>query len=263
MNLIKKKNLALVLSGGSARGFAHIGVLQVLEENHVPIDSIIGTSIGALVGGLYAAGKLNQFTEKAISLSKNRILTLFLERKMKRGNTNTRTIEPFLREFTAGKKIQDLVIAFTAIATDLRTGKETFINKGDLMEAILASISIPGIFQPVKMGNKLLVDGGVVDPLPQHYGHVIAKKVIAINAMPCEFKYKEESDVFDIISESIGIMTHELITLKQDHNKNSVFIQLKTEKINSIDFSKISTCIKIGRRAAEKNINKIKELVLS
>ena len=154
--LNKKKKLALVLSGGSARGLAHIGVLEVLEENHVPIDVIVGTSIGALIGGIYAAGSLKEFKEEVVRLTHHRITSLFFSRRFKRMNAdNNVPIEKLLKKFIKGKKIEDLSISFSAIATDLKTGEEIFIEKGDLLKAILASIALPGLFKPIEFGNKL------------------------------------------------------------------------------------------------------------
>ena len=258
---IKKRNLALVLSGGSARGLAHIGVLEVLEKHHVPIDTIVGTSMGALVGGLYAAGTLKEFQQDILRVSNSTLISLFLSHKIKDGKTTTAEIENFLKKYTQKKKIEKLDIAFTAVATNLITGKEVFLNKGDLLKALLGSISLPGIFPPVKAGKQLLVDGGVVDPLPQHYGEFIAKKVIAVNAMPVHFKYKKEGDVFDVIAEAVGIMTNELIALKSKECAESVFIQLNLEKIDSFDFSQAPKIIAHGRTMAEKHIEKIIALV--
>jgi NTE family protein len=259
----KRKNLALVLSGGSARGFAHIGVLEVLEEHHVPIDIIVGTSIGALVGGLYAAGTLKRFKEKAMKISRNRFLSFFLAKQLNKGDNGTESLKPFLKEFTEGKKIEDLDLPFTAIATNLKTGKETFLNKGDLLNALMASISIPGIFRPVKIGKGVFVDGGVVDPLPEKYGHLLADKVIAVNAMPFEYKYREANDILEVLSESFGIMTNEILHLKIEKSKKCVLIQLKTAGVEPFDFFNIKKCVEIGRRAAKKNIKKIIELVQS
>jgi len=257
----KNKDLALVLGGGSVRGLGHIGVLEVLEKHHIPIDVIIGTSMGALVGGLYAAGTLSDFKENILKLSKNKIAALFITRRMRKGKAKIETIEKFLKDFTKGKRIGNLDIPFTAVATNLKTGKEVFIEKGDLLKAIMASISIPGLFPPVKMKNKLLVDGGVIDPLPQKYGQTLARKVISVNAMPIKFRYREEGDVFDIISESIGILTNELIEFKSKEGENTLFIQLRTGGIRPFDFSQVHKAINIGRRTTERNIKKIINLV--
>lgn len=272
----KKKNLALVLSGGTARGLAHIGALEVLEENHIPIDAIVGTSMGALVGGLYAAGTLKEFTKEIKKLSESRIRALFFSRKLNRIMKNmknldsNKTIGPFLSKFTKGKQIEDLGICFTAVATDLRTGKEVFINKGDLLKAILASVSIPGIFHPVKFGKKILVDGGVIDPIPQKYAHLIARKAIIINAIPKKFTYESKGDsVMEVISDAAGIMSNTLanlesiISFKYFRKERFVFIQMNTEKTDSLDFSKVNELLKIGRRAAKKELKNIIELAKS
>lgn len=261
MEIGKKRSLGLVLSGGSARGLAHIGFLEVLEENHIPVDALVGTSMGALIGGVYIAGNLKKFEEKVLNLSKNKFLSLFLSHRIRKGNASTEAIEPFLRELIGNKKIEKLPIYFTAVATDLRSGKEVFIDKGDLVKAILASISIPGVFNPVKMGRKLLVDGGVVDPLPQKYGQLIADKVITVNAMPSAFKYKKESDAFDIISEAVGIMSHELVRLSTIPSERIIFVQLHTNYLDPFDFTHVPKIIQIGRRAAKKHLKSIVDLV--
>jgi len=253
---MKKRNLAVALSGGSVRGLAHIGFLEVLEEHHIPVDCIVGTSMGALVGGLYAAGKLKEFKDRIIKLSNNKILSLLLSNKIRKGEGDVKAVEKLLNEFIKNKKIEDLDINFTAIATDLKTGKEVYLDEGNLVKNISASISIPGIFQPVKMKGMLLVDGGVIDPLPQEYASEIADKVIAVNAMPTSFIHKKGGDVFDVISESIGIITNKLIKLKR-HEEKCLFIQLKTKGIDSYDFKSAEKIIEIGRRSAKKNIKKI------
>src|SRR3989338_689113 len=122
--MFQKRNLALVLSGGSARGLGHIGVLEVLEKHHVPIDTIVGTSMGAIVGGLYAAGTLKDFKQDILKVSSSTLLSIFLSRKIKNGSTTTAELENFLKKYTKNKKIEKLDLSFTAVATNLNTGKE-------------------------------------------------------------------------------------------------------------------------------------------
>lgn len=265
----KKKNLALVLSGGSARGIAHIGVLEVLDENKIPIDAIVGTSMGAVIGGIYSAGKLKEFKEEIVKLSHSRMKSLFWSLKLRKPDSDPeQTIGPFLNQFIKDKKIEDLGIDFTAVATDLKTGMEVYINKGSLLKGILASICLPGIFHPVEIGHRLLIDGGVVDPLPQNYGHLIARKVIAVNAMPKKISYKKTGGgVFEVLSEASGIMSNTLlnleniITLQTFKDNQGLFIQLETENRKPFDFYNVDELINIGRKAAKKNIKKIIEFV--
>lgn len=256
MSLTKKRDLALALSGGSVRGLAHIGFLEVLEENNIKIDYIVGTSMGALVGGIYAAGKLKEFKKRILKLSKNKILALLLLSKIKKGNTDTKGIEEFIKKFIEDKSIEDLNVGFTAIATDLKTGKEAYLEKGSLLKSISASISIPGIFQPVKIKNMLLVDGGVIDPLPEEYARGKAEKVIAVNALPTRINYKKGGGTFEILSEVAGIMVNGLIG-KRSGGKNRLFIQIRTRNIDSFDIKIASKIINLGRVAAEKHLKKI------
>jgi len=257
---MKKGDLAIALSGGSVRGLAHIGFLEVLEENDIKVDYIVGTSMGALVGGIYAAGKLKELKKKILKLSKSRILSLLLSNKIRKGNTDIKEIEKFIEPLIKGKRMKTLEPKFTAIATDLKTGKEAYLEEGSLLKNISASISIPGIFQPVKIKNMLLVDGGVIDPLPKEYAKEKAKKVIAVNAMPTKVNYKKGGDTFDILSETMGIMTNKLIGLGKKKSNDHLFVQIKTRGIDSFDFKSASRVINLGRKAAKKHIKKITKL---
>ena len=264
----KKKNLALVLSGGSARGLAHIGVLEVLEENKIPIDVIVGTSMGSVIGGIYACGKLKEFKEEIVRISHSKMKALFWTIKLRKMNSDPeRSVGPFLKKFIGDKKIEDLGINYTAIATDLDTGKEVYLNKGSLLKAICASICLPGIFHPVVIGHRHLIDGGIVDPLPQGYAHLMARKVIAVNAMPKKVTYRKKNEgIFEVLSMAEGIMTNTLInlenviTLKDFQNDKFIYIQLKTDNRKPFDFYNISELIDIGRKAAKKDIKRIIEL---
>lgn len=260
MGFIKKRNLALALSGGSVRGLAHIGFLEVLEENDIKVDYIVGTSMGALIGGVYATGKLKEFKKRILRLSKSKILSLLLSDKFKKGNTDTKEIEKFLGKFIEDKKIENLDIGFTAIATDLKTGKETYLERGSLLKSIGASISIPGIFQPVKIKNMLLVDGGVIDPLPEKYAKEKAKKVIAVNALPTKINYEQCGKTFDIFSRVASIMVNEILGQKKGEEKNKLFVQIPTRNIDSFDFKSASRVIRLGRKAAKKSLRRIRRL---
>jgi len=265
----KKKNLALVLSGGSARGLAHIGVLEVLEENKIPIDAIVGTSMGAVIGGIYAAGKLKEFKDEIIKISHSRMKAMIWALKFKTVDSDPKkSFGPVLDKYIKNIKIEKLGIDFTAIATDLKTGEEVYLDKGNLTKAILASICLPGICHPMVIGKRLLIDGGIVDPLPQGYGESIAEKVISINAMPSKYKYKKKKDgIFEVLSDAAGIMTQTMMKLEKTLNlesvkkENIVYIQLNTDGRNAFDFSNINDLIKIGRCAAKKHLPEIIKLV--
>lgn len=160
------KNVALVLGGGGARGYAQIGAIEVLLEHGYHITSVAGTSMGALVGGLYAAGKLKELKETVLAVNRKQVLSLI---DVSLGLDHIATgqkLSALLDEMTGSVHIEDLPIPFCCSASDLVGGKEYVFNTGLLSHAIRASISIPGIFSPVRMGDMVLVDGSVHNTLP-------------------------------------------------------------------------------------------------
>ncbi len=162
------KKIGLALGSGGARGIAHIGVLEVFEELGVPVDFIAGTSIGAVVGALYAAGiPLRDMKDFSLSLDRKKTITLFDPALNFSGMFSGRRIISLLNELgLRNLKFSDLKIPFSAVATDMYTGKEVIINKGSVVMAVRASSSIPMVFAPVIYRNYYLVDGGVIDPVP-------------------------------------------------------------------------------------------------
>ncbi len=166
----KKKGLkfGLALGSGSARGMAHIGVIQVLEAYHIPIDMIAGTSIGSVVGSVYATGaSVEQMKEAALSMKQRGPFAIFDPTLPRSGLISGNRAEEILNKIALkDKTFDDLKIPFTAVATDIETGAKVILNQGSVIKAVRASISIPGIFTPVKYQDYYLVDGGVVDPVP-------------------------------------------------------------------------------------------------
>ena len=160
------RDVALVLSSGGARGLAHIGAIEELEAQGYRIKSIVGCSMGAIIGGMYAAGKLAEYKEWMQTIDKKKILSLLditfsLDHLVK----GEKIIEA-MKEIVPDVKIEDLPIPFKAVATDWEKGQEVVFSKGSLYEAIRASISMPLFFDPVKKGGTTFVDGGILNPLP-------------------------------------------------------------------------------------------------
>lgn len=157
----------LALGGGGARGWAHIGVLRALEEHGLRPAAIAGTSIGSLVGGFAAAGRLDALVAELQGMDLKRVIGLFAERKLPRaGLVDGRHVVALIREHLGNPVIEALPIPFAAVATDAENGAEVVLDRGDLVTAIRASISIPGMFSPVPWQGRYLVDGGLVNPLP-------------------------------------------------------------------------------------------------
>ncbi len=160
------KTVSLVLGSGGARGLAHIGIIHWLEENDYKIQSIAGSSIGALIGGIYAAGKLDEYEQWVRSITKVDIVTLLDLSWEKSGLVRGDKVINTLINLVGDRLIENLPISYTAIATDIKGQKEIWIKSGRLFDAIRASISIPLLFTPFKYKGVVLVDGGVLNPVP-------------------------------------------------------------------------------------------------
>ena len=158
--------VALALGSGGARGYAHIGAIEVLDERGFEIVSIAGSSMGALVGGLRAAGKLDEYAHWACSLTQLDVLRLLDPSLSAPGVIRAEKIFARVRELLAGAVIEDLPVPFTAVATDLLAGKEVWFQRGSVATAIRASIAIPTIITPVMLNGRLLADGGLMNPVP-------------------------------------------------------------------------------------------------
>ncbi len=163
---MKTKDVALVLSSGGPRGWAYIGAIEELEKRGYRITSIAGTSIGSLVGGIYAAGKLSEIKEWLFSLDAWKVFDLIDISISKNHLVKGDKVIGAIKEIVPDINIEDLNIPYKAIAADLYTGEEVIFDEGPLFEAIRASISIPSLFRPVKYGFRTLIDGGVVNTMP-------------------------------------------------------------------------------------------------
>jgi len=162
---MQKKTVSLVLGSGGARGMAHIGIIKWLEENDYKIESISGCSMGALIGGFYAAGKLDNYTEWLRELDVLGMLRV-IDFKGSGGLVSGEALMIKMKELVGDPKIEELPIKFTAVASDVQEEKEIWMNEGSLLNAIRASISLPLFFTPYLYNGRLLVDGGVLNPVP-------------------------------------------------------------------------------------------------
>jgi NTE family protein len=161
----RKPRIGLALGGGSARGWAHIGVIRALERAGVHADVVAGTSIGALVGAAYAAGELSRLERWALELRVTEVIG-FMDLTLSGGAFKGDRLIEFFRRGVPDRPIETLPIAFGAVATSLNTGAEVWLRSGSLLDAIRASIALPGIFTPVMHDGEFLVDGGLVNPVP-------------------------------------------------------------------------------------------------
>jgi NTE family protein len=183
---LARKRVGLALSSGAARGLAHVGVLEVLERNGIPIDLIAGTSIGAIVGAFYAAGKdISEIKKAVVNLNRRQMLSLADFTIPTRGFIKGRKITEWLKSVIGGTCFRDLKIPFACVATDISTGEEVVIKEGSVVAAVRASASMPVIFTPARLGGQFLVDGGLVNPIPVRILRDMgADFVIAVSVVP-------------------------------------------------------------------------------
>lgn len=161
-----KHEISLVLGSGGARGYAHIGVIRWIEDHDLEVRSVVGASMGALIGGFYAAGKLDQYAEWATVIRKSDIVRLLDFTLSKSGFVDGTRIMNVLKEFVGDHEIGDLPVRFTAVASDIAREKEVWISSGSLFEAVRASIALPFFFVPFEKDGRPLLDGGILNPVP-------------------------------------------------------------------------------------------------
>ena len=190
-----KPRLGLALGSGAARGLAHIGVLKVLEEAQIPIDIITGTSMGAFIGAMYAAGVPIDHMEKAALEIDWRSMARLLDPVLPTsGLTDSKKLVSFMAELLPARDFGDLNRPLAVTATDINTGEAVIIKQGDLLEALRAGLAFPGIFSPVRFGQRFLVDGGLCKPIPTDVArHLGADRVIGVCTIPAVNKQTPET----------------------------------------------------------------------
>lgn len=173
----RRRKLGLALGGGSARGWAHIGVLRALEEAGVKPDLVCGTSIGALVGAAYAAGELDRLETWVRDMSVGEVLR-FLDISLSTGLLKGERLTQYLRDNFSDRSIESMPMPFGAVATALSTGAEIWLREGSTVDAVRASIALPGIFKPIASDGDFLVDGGLVNPVPVSLARAMGADVV-------------------------------------------------------------------------------------
>ena len=287
-----RKKISLVLSGGGARGIAHIGVIEELEKQGYQIHAIAGSSMGALVGGIYAAGKLKEFKEWILELDKMDVFKLIDFTLIRNGFVKGDKVFNKLKEFVPDINIEDLSIAYFAIATDVTNKKEFVFNNGNLLKAMRASVAIPNVLTPVKMDEMILIDGGVINNIPLNHAKrsdddlLIAVNVNAnipvpkrldqkvknnssfYNGLLNKFKKslhkvlpteKKDLGYFDIMNDSFEIMRNELVRLALEKTPPNVLIETPHDLCSIYDFYKADVLIETGRIATEQSLNAFRE----
>ncbi|MFZ3068860.1 MAG: patatin-like phospholipase family protein [Microgenomates group bacterium] len=262
----KKKKVGLVLGSGGARGLAHIGVIKTLLKNKVPIDFIVGSSSGALVGGLFASwGRVDDLEEMVRGVTYKDLAKVLVDPTWGGGLIKGEKTLEFLKKLFNGEKIEDLKIPFAAVATDMGTAETVIFSKGGLAEAIRASVSVPLVYSPVLTEGRLLVDGGVSSPVPVEVAkNMGAEIIIAVNLDGVYFSGKNyrrgfSSSTIDILKNSYFALRYNLA--KKEVRGADVVIEPVMEYIEDFDFIRGKEAIEIGEKATEKVMGRIKKLL--
>lgn len=271
------KTVSLVLGSGGARGYAHIGVIRELESQGYTIKSIAGSSMGALIGGLYAAGKLDEYEQWIKNFDVFDVMKLIDFSFNKNGMINGEKVFEHIGTMIGDIQIQDLNIPFTATATDIIKRKEVWIQNGSLKDAIRASIAIPTIFTPKEINGTFLFDGGILNPVPivptiseftdlviavnlnddieilAKYKDIFESKngVIRqsiINFMQKNVKQKENLSYFELITKSIETMQEVISRHQLASHKPDIMINISTKVCEFYDFHKANEVIEYGQR---------------
>lgn len=250
--------IGLALGAGGARGFAHIGVLQKLEENGITVHCLAGSSMGALIGSLYAVGLSPQRMRKFIAHLPQK---LWLDYKVSRmGFIAGEKVKELIRLLTKNKNIEEADIPLAIVATHLKRGERVVFRQGSIAEAVRASISIPGIFEPAVIAGQYYVDGAVVDRLPVSVLREMgADLLIAVDVSSLETMQNAVTSVFDVIVQSIDIMQREI--LKHRMVDVDVLIRPDVGSYSSMMYHRAEVMIREGERAAEKAMPAIKEAI--
>jgi len=253
----QRPTVGLALGGGGARGVAHLGVLKVLERQRIPIDLVVGTSIGALVGAAFASGlSLDAGIRLAIRTQWSD-LTDFTFPRM--GLNEGRRLERFIRAAVENRGFEDMKMPLGVVTTDVESGDEVVFTSGPLVKAILASCSLPGVFNPVRIGDRLLIDGGVRTTVPVGPARRLgAERVIAVD-VGSRLRKRRVTNVIQVITQAFQIKGSEL-GISQGAEAD-LLIRPDVVEVDQIDFSHGRELVQKGQEAAEEALPQIRELV--
>ncbi len=255
--VVSSKKIGLALGSGGARGLAHLGVIELLEKENIPINVIAGTSMGSIIGGLYASDiPVKYMKGLARELDWDNLSDITFPRK---GLIKGEKMLQLFQILTKRKNFSDLKIPFAAIACDIEHGERIVIKTGSVARAIRASIAIPGIFVPFSHQGKYLVDGALLDRVPVSATRKLgADIVIAVDIRISEVN-SPVNNIFDVLFNTFDIMQYEFQKLK--NSGADITINPDLADITTFDLERSHECIEAGYRAAQKKLPKIKEIL--
>ena len=256
-----KPKIALVLGGGAARGFAHVGVIRALEQEKVPIDMIIGTSVGSLFGAIYA-NDMNSFELEwtAFLLEKDSlfdygVMNAFTGMGVAKGDK----LEEFVRTKVPTLNIENLKLPFAAVATDLNRGTRVVLDRGSVAKAVRASSAIPGVFNPVEHQGKLLVDGGVMDNIPIAVAREKGADIVIAVDISENVTNFNITNLIDVMLQAVTIVTSE--NTKYRKKDADVLIAPVVGNVGMLDFTQKKRCMQAGIEATQKAMPELRKKI--
>ncbi len=254
----KPPRVGLALGGGAARGFAHVGVLQVLEENGIKVDLVAGTSAGSLIAAIYASGKNGKELQAMAEGMDEGAITdwSFPLRGLIRGEALAR----FVRDKTGGKGIEQMTVPLGIVATDLSDGSPILFRSGDTGTAVRASSAVPAVFQPVKIGQREYVDGGLVSPVPVRFAREMGAQVIIGVDISSPPEKDPPGDAFRMLMQTFSIMGRSINTFEL--READVVIRPRLDGVGSADFTARRRAIQAGREAAQAVLPLIRQRIV-
>ena len=241
--------VGIALGGGGARGFAEIGVLRVLEQERIPVEIVVGASVGALVGALYAdSGRVLDAEFHAVALQAEHVFDYGALSVFSGGLIRGDRLEAFVRERLRNQNIQDMTLRFAAVAVDLESGKTVTFTRGSAARAVRAAAAIPGLFVPVTINGRPHVDGAVVDPVPVRAARKLGAEFVIAVSIPPEVRPVAPKSMVEIIHRSLSIMANEISEARA--READVVIRPEVGNIAFDDFSKKKELIEAGEAAA-------------
>ncbi|MEA3305868.1 MAG: patatin-like phospholipase family protein [Candidatus Omnitrophota bacterium] len=256
LNIFKRKKIALVLGGGSARGIAHIGVLKVFQKEEIKFDFVVGTSIGALIGAFYALGEdMAKAEEMALGFKVRESMDVVFPPAM--GLIKGARIYGVIERLVGKKKFSDLKIPMAAVTTDIETGEEVVFSEGPLAGAIMASCSYPGIVTPQRVNGRLLVDGGIINTVPVSVARRMgADIVVAVDVGFC-VQVGHVSSIFKVILQAFQITGDALSRYQSMHA--DIIIRPDLGDIDQLAFASANIAMQKGELAALEKLREIKK----
>jgi len=250
--------IGLALGGGFARGFAHLGVLQVLQENKIPVSHIAGTSVGSILGAAYASGApLERIIETCRTL---RFRDIGRWRVSRLGLASNHRLGGLIDRVFGSRQFEDLQIPLAAVATDLSTGEPVIFTQGNLVDAIRASCAFPGLFEPVEIGTRCLADGGLVAPVPTHAARFLGAATVVGISVSIEDGYRgAPKNVFQVVSRAVGAAQKHQLEIWERHA--DLVLRPDVQSLAWDDFGRADEAIQAGVAAARRALPRIKKLL--